>query len=629
MISGKLKKLCQSKGASVLPYGYLVSSFFILDVWLRVQTRWIGEYSIYEPAPNLFTLVWCVLLTVLVTGIPSRQAGKTVYAVLYFACMLYAAAQYASYLVLGKFLYLSDFLLAGEGAGYASWAVDLLSPSLLLQVLFLAGMGVLGMILYPAGCQVGGNAGRHILIHVLTACMCALFLIPIPALYGSTAGEDQWDDFDNPAFEYEQFTNVNFDLELTGMYQFVARDFQVQLGRRANRAERINMIDSFFDAKPDHEDNAMTGMFEGKNVIVVMMETVDDWVITEEDTPTLYRMMSEGIRFDNFYTPQYSNGYTFNTEFAFNTSVYPYSNGNVAYSLLRNTFDRAIAGQFAREGYSSNSYHAGLATFYNRGQMHEVWGYEKYHSYQDYPQQEVACLDDRYLVESDELYSDIVSGVPFFSFVITYSPHLPFTDEDELAGVALEAYPEYDVQTNREEAILRAKARLTDDMFAGLLARLEADGLLKDTVIVCFGDHYAYGLTDREHLQKLSEDAGCAILEKTPAFIYCADSQVSMKVEKVMQITDLAPTIMNLLGIEVPKELMGHDIFDENYPGYVIFPNGTWLTNTTYVKDGIIQWNDGMTDEEMAQMNAYVRQLYQVNNAILDSDYYAQKGEGK
>jgi len=628
-MSSQWEVICRSKGMRYATYGYLVCTFCILDVWLRVQTRWLGEYSIYELAPNLFTLVWSILLTALVTGIPSEKAGRIAYAVVYFGCMLYAVVQYASYLVLGKFLYLSDFLLAGEGAGYASWAVDLLSPSLLLQMFFLICLGILGIILCPSCLHVGWNARKHVLLHVTMACICAVCLLPIPPLYGNRNEENQWDDFGNPAFEYAQFTNVNFDMELTGMYQFVARDVQVQLGRHANRAERIEMIDSFFDAKPEHADNAMTGIFAEKNVIVVMLETVDDWMITEKDMPTVYRMMSEGIRFDNFYTPQYSNGYTFNTEFAFNTSVYPYSNGNVAYSLLRNSFDCALASQFAREGYSSNSHHAGLATFYNRGQMHEAWGYRKYHSYQDYAEEEAGYLDDRYLVESDELYRDVVSGSPFFSFVITYSPHLPFTDEDELTQVALNAYPEYDVQSNREEAILRAKARLTDDMFAGLLERLEADGLLNDTVIVGFGDHYAYGLTDREHLQKLSEDAGCAILEKTPAFVYCADSQVSMKVDKMMQITDLAPTIMNLFGIEVPKEIMGHDVFDENYPGYVIFPNGTWLTNTAYVKDGIIQWNDGMTDEEIAGMNAYVRQLYQVNDAILDSDYYAKKDEDK
>lgn len=458
--------------------------------------------------------------------------------------------------------------------------------------------------------------------HAAVAVLCAIAMLPLPKLYGQSSAQDQWDDFFNPAYEYQKFTNANFDMELTGIYQFFFRDLQVQLSRGANRGQSIALVDDFFAEQEVHIGNEMTGLFAGKNLIVVMMETMDDWVIDEANTPTIAQMMSDGLAFTNLYTPQYSNGYTFNTEFAFNVSVYPYSNGNVAYSLLRNNFNCSIASRFAENGYSANSYHVGQENFYNRGQMHCAWGYEEYHSYRDYPAETINYLDDRYLVQSENLYSDVVSDTPFFSFVITYSPHLPYTDEDEVASIALEEYPEYDKQENREVNILRAKARLTDDMFAGLLQRLEEDGLLEDTVIVGYGDHYAYGLTDKEELQQLSEAAGSSILEKTPAFIYCAGMDLSMEMDKIMQITDLAPTIMNLFGLKVPKEIMGQDIFDENYEGYVIFADGGWLTQTTYVRNGVIQWNNGMREEEIADMNAYVQQVYQINDAILDSDYY-------
>lgn len=597
---------------------YAVCAFGILDVWLRVVTRWIGAYSIYELAPNLFTLLWAVLLAALVTVIPSRRAGRIVYGVIYYVCMVYAVVQYGAYLILGRFLYLSDFLYAGEGADYASWVISLLTPAFLAQVLGLTAVGAVGIVLFPER----RNGKWAVAARVGTAALCLVGMTLVPGLYGSTDAEDQWDDFLNPAFEYQQFTNANFDMELTGMYQYFARDIQVQLARGENREEAAALVDEFFADRTAHTENEMTGLLAGKNLIVVMMETMDDWLITQEDTPTLYRMMSEGINFSNLYAPQYSNGYTFNTEFAFNTSVYPYSNGNVAYSLLGNDFSNSIANRFALGGYAVNSYHVGLANFYNRGLMHEAWGYERYHSYQDYGYDGLSPHDDRYLVECDELYGDLVQEEPFFSFVISYSGHLPYTNDDELTQTALALYPQYDVAEDREVNILRAKVRLTDDMFTGLLERLEADGLLEDTVIVCYGDHYAYGITDEEKLLALSEDAGSSILEKTPAFIYCAGMELSMEVDKVMQITDLAPTILNLFGLEVPKRIMGQDIFDEGYAGYVIFSGSSWLTETTYMKNGVIQWNNGMTQDQIAQMNAYVQQVHQVNDAILDADYY-------
>ena len=600
---------------------FLFGTFVILDVWLRVMTRWIGAYSIYELAPNLFTLLWATVLTVILTAIPAYKWGRIVYGVGYYMFAAYAVVQYGAYLVLGKFLYVSDFVFAGEGVDYAAWVIDLLTPAFIMQIVCLILLGVMGIIIYPLhGCE----QIPQLLVRVVAVVLCIVAMTPIPRLYGDVEGGDRWDGFSNLALEYNRFANANTDMELTGMYQYLFRDVQIQLGRAfKDHSAEIDMINAYFEQHTIHENNQMTGVLAGKNLIVVMMETMDDWMITENDTPTLYHMMIDGISFNNFYTPDYSSGYTFNTEFAFNTSTYPYTNGNTAYSLVRNTFGYSIANLLSDAGYTSNSYHEGKADFYNRGQMHNAWGYEKYHCYQDYVCSDIDYLDDRFLTECDVLYTDLISHTPFYSFVISYSPHLPYTDDDPLTQTALALYPQYDVSEDCEVAILRAKARLTDDMFASLLARLEEDGILEDTVIIGFGDHYAYGLSDKEQLQQLSEEAGSTILERTPAFIYCAGTELSMDVDKVMQITDLAPTILNLFGLEVPAQIMGRDIFDEHYEGYVIFANGSWLTGTAYVKNGVVQWNDGMTEEEILEMNAYVQQVYQVNDAILDSDYYA------
>lgn len=621
MLKKNLSVKQRTKFEDILSYIYIVFSFFALDAWLRVVTRWIGSYSIYKPAPNLFTLLWATILTAVVTIMSSRKAGRIIYATLYYIFLIYAVVQYGAYLILGKFLYVSDFMFAGEGADYALWVTYFITPCFLLQVAALITVGIIGILLFP---QKACSSKHSILIRMFIVVLCIMGMFPIPALYEDFSTEANV--FANPILEYERFINPNFGLELTGMYQFPVRDIQIRLEKAAkDHTEEIEMIDAFFAEKPDHSANEMTGIFEGKNVIVVMMESLDDWLITPEDTPTLYWIMNSSINFTNMYTPRYSSGYTFNTEFAFNAGVYPYTNGNVAYTLQRNNFNYSIANIFADAGYTVNSYHEGKSDYYNRGQMHVSLGYNKYHSYQDYSPTDVTVWDDRFLVQSDELYSDIVSGVPFFSFVITYSPHLPYTDEDELAQTALALYPQYDLQEDREVAILRAKARLTDDMFAGLLERLKENDLLENTVIIGFADHYAYGLTDTNLLQQLSEDAGNSILENTPAFIYCSDYDHPITVDKVMQTTDLAPTIMNLFGLEVPKEIMGQDVFDDKYTGFAIFTNGTWLTNTTYVKNGSIMWNNGMSADEITEMNTYVQQVYQLNDAILDSDYYRKQ----
>ena len=599
---------------------YLVGTFCVLDLWLRYKTRAIGLYSITELAPNLLTLLWAVLLSSLVTLIPSRKWGRIAYGVVYYFYFIYTLVQFGVYLVLDRFVYVTDLVLAGEGADYADYVLEFVTPSLVCQLLALIGFGVLGILFFPKKPAAPGKAA---IVRGLAALMAVVGISQAGMLYGELEGENVWDNFQSPAFEYKRFVSPNFGMQITGVYHFLCRDIQVQLGRTFNDTSALSQeIDAYFAEKPDHLGNDYTGILEGKNVIAVMLESIDDWMITPEVMPTVYELMTGGINFTNHFTPDYASGYTFNTEFAFNLGVYPYSNGNVSYALTRSDFRYSLANMFADAGYAVNSFHEGEPDFYNRGPMHTAFGYEIYHCYRDYPLTGVSVHDDTFLPKNDVLYGAMTAGNPFYSFVITYSAHLPYA-QDDFTVWAREQFPEYNVY-GEELSGLYAKARLTDEMFRLLLERLEADGKLEDTVIVCYGDHYAYGVQDTELLQQKSEEAGSPILEKTPAFVWWSGCE-GVEIDKVCHTVDLAPTIMNLFGMEVPKNLMGSDILDDSYTGYAIFPYTTWVTGDCYVKYGEIQWNNGMTEEEIRQMNAFVQRYYYINDAILDADYYAEK----
>ncbi len=597
----------------------LVGSFGLLDVWLRYQTRDIGLYPLTALAPNLLTLLWAVLLSAVVTMLPSRKWGRIVYGVVYYFYFLYTLVQYGVYIVLGRFVYVSDLFLAGEGADYADYVMQFVTPGLVFQLLALMGLGVLGILWFPKKPQ---TPRRALLLRGLAGLLCILGIANAGSFYGELQGDNVWDNFQSPAFEYQRFVSPNFGMQITGVYQFLCRDIQVQLGRNFTDTSALSAeIDAYFAQKPDHPGNEYTGILEGKNVLVFMLESIDDWMITPEVMPTLYQLMTTGLNFTNHFTPDYASGYTFNTEFAFNLGVYPYSNGNVSYALTRSDFRHSLANTFAAGGYAANSFHEGKPDFYNRGPMHTAFGYETYHCYQDYPMTSLSAEDDRFLAENDVLYEKMTAGEPFFSFAITYSAHLPYKD-DYFTNYAREQFPQYN-DYGQELSGLYAKARITDEMFRLLLERLEADGLLEDTVIICYGDHYAYGLSDTELLQQKSEEAGSSILEKTPAFVWWADCG-GIQIDKVCHTVDLAPTILNLFGFEVPKALMGSDILDDSYAGYAIFPYTTWVTDKAYVKYGEVQWNNGMTDSEIQEMNAFVQQYYYINDAILDADYYAE-----
>ncbi len=594
---------------TIIRTGYLACTFFLADAFLRVLTRWIGAYSIFELAPNLFSALWALLLVAVLSIFP-RKAGRRVYIVLYTAASVFALCQYGYYLIFDKFFYLSDIANAGEGAGYAGWVLTVLNKEFILMFAVLAAAGAIGVWRYPDFAQIPSRVVRTAGAGVL-----ALFLggqLLIPKLYA--LGEEPTAFFVDPEYEYGMFTNSAFDMELTGMYQYVFRDatrsWRVD---EKDTAEKVQFISKFLSEKPEHRENEMTGILEGKNLIVIQMESIDDWLVTPDVMPTVYSLMEEGIHFTNFYAPTYSSGGTFNTEFAFNTSTYPGTQGTMAYSYTQNSYPYSIAAILRREGYCANSFHENSGTFYNRENIHSALGYESYIRTKELlADPSLAGVDDQ-MILSDDYWQQITGGSPFYSFLISISAHIPYDTSDPLAAYAVEKYPAYlEQEEDSEVGVLKAKARLTDDMFAVLLRRLEEDGLLKNTVIMAYADHYAYGLSDKELLQELSEEAGSGILERVPAFIWYEGCE-PMEVDKVCQTIDWVPTLANMFDENVVPYVMGNDIFDPAYAGYAVFPNGTWLTKDAYVVNGLIRWNNGMTDDQICEMNEYVRSFYEAN----------------
>lgn len=592
-----------------------VGAFWALDLLLRLFTDSSSYYPLYAAAPNLFSIGFGALFAALCLLLPGK-AGKAAYGVAYTGWAVYALVQYCVHRIFARFLFLSDFLLAGEGLRFAGYVRQLADGRLALFVLLLAAAGVMGVRCLPKRAELPGFR-----VQLYLAALFALSQLLAPRLYAAVPDTPDWDAWQSSGYEYSRFTSSGYDMALAGPYQFVARDAWLSRPSGGAQEEARAEADAFFAARPAHQDNEMTGLLAGRNLIVVQLESIDDFVLNEENTPILARMQREGIRFAEFYTPQYANGYTFNTEFAAQTGVYPYANGNAAYSLSRSAFPYGLGNLFADAGYTANSFHKSEAKFYNRGAMHQAFGYAQYHSALDYAANELEAGTDRFLADCDALYEEMTAKTPFLDFIITYSGHLGYDEADALTSAALARYPEYaDPSRPYEVNGLFAKARLTDELFEHLLARLEADGLLESTAFLVYDDHYAYGLTDRAVLERYSAAAGGRLLERTPCFLWypgCAPETVS----KTLQTVDLLPTAANLFGLPAPQT-PGRDAFDPAYPGYVIFADGSWMNDAAYVKNGALQWNDGMDDQQIAEMNAFARRFVRVCEAILDADYY-------
>ena len=82
----------------------------------------------------------------------------------------------------------------------------------------------------------------------------------------------------------------------------------------------IAKINNFMSNEKGSKQNKYTGMFEGKNLIFIVAESFSEIAVSEDLTPTLYKLVHEGFDFKNFYTS--NNLSTIGGEFQALTGLY-------------------------------------------------------------------------------------------------------------------------------------------------------------------------------------------------------------------------------------------------------------------------------------------------------------------
>lgn len=633
-----------------MPYFTIFLSFFLVEgaaffflTTLENQSAFVSMgYAVQDLSqldfwPLAFGALWAVLLGCLVWLLPGIW-GRVIYGILYFLSVFYAAVQTGYFILFREMLWLSDFRYASEGAGYANVLLTYpLNWYICLGALILAG--ILILVKFPRPARRRGWVKYAAAILGGVAAVLGMILLPDAVFAHDRMIQFAVSDYgrsQSAEAAYNNMFNAHRLYQVCGLYQTGVKDIWANYlspllpdGNRA--ADARAEIDNYFAARGDAPENEMTGLFEGKNVVLVLMESMDDWAIGEH-TPTICRLMKEGINFTNFYTPPYGGVRTFNSEFCVNTGSFLSSQGGYAFDYVTNDFRQSLASQLGALGYSSLAFHYNDPSFYSRGVFEPAMGYEAYVSYQEYVTEETEddLYDDQFLFNYPQVSETFFREGPKLNFIITRSAHLNYIYNEVLSYWGLKKYPEYRGMTgNQEEDCMYLKARLVDDLFARLLQELEDHGELENTVIVAFTDHYTYGIEDQSLVWDRSGVDDALLVEKTPCFIWSADGP-AMEVTKTLNTADLLPTVLNLLGVETELPYLGRDAFDPGYTGYALFPNGSWVAEgiAYNASNGRVMYLDPsaqeITPELQQRMSELVTEFVRVNNLILEYDYYKE-----
>ena len=616
----RISKFKETEKSSKLFVFCAVFPFFLTDFILRYVLNFILVYDIkYYLVPILFDIFWIFGLVYLCYAVLPKTAGKILYTVIYLLFGILFFVNYIYFCIFKQFMWLRAIFLAGEGMAYASEAFKYINIVVILLILVYIAFLAATLTLWkrPVYKKKRKKVILSITPFVLLLCLHGGILIDTKIQVAKGA----WEVWERPVLIYKNFTDSNKSLNVCGFYQYTFKSiYRMMFNTSTYTVNDINECDVFFTEKQKNPENEMTGILKGKNVIFVLMESMDDWLITEKYTPTIKYMMDNGINFSNHHMPNLGTGFTFNSEFTMNTGLQCPSTDSSASTYTSNSYDYAMPNLFSKDGYNVNSFHFNDKNYYNRNAMHIKFGYEQYHCLQDYLPYEKSVLDSE-IIQNDDIYKLMTEG-NFFSFYISYSAHLPYDEMDTKLEEALKKYPEFiDESLDEETRNIFLLAHDTDEFFRILIERLKEDGLYENTVIIGVTDHLAYGIENKENLMQYSIDAGSKIQEKVPFFIFSPTIE-PQNVTKVTGAIDIVPTITNMFGIKSIYYL-GNDAFDPNYKGFVHFPDGSWYDGEIfYIPGSDISAFSPETQEYINQTSKDIIHLIEINDCVVISDYF-------
>ncbi len=617
---------------------YFMISHFINEILVRLLT--IGSFCIRAIFFDMF-----ILLIIGGFSLFFKKESRNVYyviasLVMVFTCIVNSIyfnyySSYASVSLLATSVFVSD--VADAVVDFAIKAKD-----------FIYVWQFIGLFVcirkYKEEANTKGNFGIMCLLSFVMLCIGSA----LPP-YSSWAG-------------FLKLWNRVVAVEGFGLYTYQIDDFVQSLRPAFNNPfgydRALKETKEYFEKnKNEKSSNEYTGIFEGKNVIVIHAESLQNFVIDlsfndKEVTPNINKLASSGIYFSNFYAQQ-SIGTSSDTEFTYATGLLPANNGTVFVNYYNNKFI-TLQNELKKKNYYVFSMHGNVGSFWNREIMHTNMGYDKFYSKSSYDIDEefgLGLSDMSFFRQSVSMISEIKKeiGEPYYGTLITLTNHTPWGDVSK--------YSDYDVSVS---ALVDGELVKRDYLETNVLGRyiktvnymdkaigefiklMDENGLLENTVIVIYGDHdaniskrhynYMYNYDPVADRIKNSGDDGYVdfndyeyiLNKKVPFIIWTKNMESGNRIDTPMGMIDVSSTLGNMLNVNNPYSL-GHDVMNiKNGENIIVYRDGSYLTDKVYysASKGEVYTigNNVISSEYLKKNNEYTSTIINISDNIITYD---------
>ncbi len=305
----------------------------------------------------------------------------------------------------------------------------------------------------------------------------------------------------------------------------------------------------------------LRGAAAGRNVVCVVLESTAAQYLrmhgaAEDPMPNLTRLAREALLFENAYTvyPESIKGL-----FSVLCSTYPAVDTTPKdYESIRTP---AIAEVLGRAGYRTGLFHSGRFGYLGMESIVRNRGFQTLEDAGDIggEQESSFGLDDERLAVRRVLgwIDERPRGERFFAIYQPVAGHHPYATPEP------GPFPEEQVIDRYRNALHHADAAL-GELWQGLVHR----GLDRSTLLVVWGDHgEAFGQHAGNYAHTLfiyEENVRVPLLIAAPGLALPTSSSGSAtRVPETASLIDVAPTILDLLGLPAPAAYQGGSLLNE------------------------------------------------------------------
>ncbi|MEW8974426.1 MAG: LTA synthase family protein [Tissierellaceae bacterium] len=392
-----------------------------------------------------------------------------------------------------------------------------------------------------------------------------------------------------------------------------------------------------------------TGIGKGKNLIVLQIEALQDFVIGleyngQEVTPNLNKLIAHNstLYYDNYHQ-LLGRGNTSDAEFVSNNSLHPSMEEPTYTQYQENTF-YGLPWLLRDNGYTSWAFHGYEKTFWNREDAYPKQGFQRFISEEDFKFDEVlgfGIRDEDFYAQTIEYLKELdsIDENPFHAFIVSLSSHTPFKMPKE--------YEVLDIKEEHKDNMVGdylQSVHYADKAIGEFIDGLKEAGLYDNTVIAIYGDHFAISAAQEEAplmTELLGKPYDFDEMMHIPLIIHVPGEDINETISTLGSQLDFYPTIVNIMGYDNTKGLVfGRDL--TNYDGYTYLSPQTYMLKGSFIdddilfeisRDGIFEHSravDRKTGKEIDVEEARdksekaIREI-EKSNYILETDYFKGK----